>query len=136
MSSLFENVMLGFGIALSFQGLLYCGAGVLLGTFVGVLPGLGSIATLAMLMPITYHVDPTYAIILLAGIYYGAAYGGSTASILLNLPGTVTAVVTTFDGYPMAQQGKAGLALFITAIGSFVGSMIGAVLLEIGRAHV
>ncbi|GGA75098.1 hypothetical protein GCM10011385_31410 [Nitratireductor aestuarii] len=131
MSSLFENVMLGFSIALSFQGILYCAAGVLLGTFVGVLPGLGSMATLAMLMPITYHVDPTYAIILLAGIYYGAAYGGSTASILLNLPGTVTAVVTTFDGYPMAQQGKAGLALFITAIGSFVGSMIGAVILAV-----
>ena len=79
MSSLFENVMLGFSIALSFQGILYCAAGVLLGTFVGVLPGLGSMATLAMLMPITYHVDPTYAIILLAGIYYGAAYSARPA---------------------------------------------------------
>jgi len=126
---LLDNILLGFAVALSLKGLMYCGLGVLLGTVVGVLPGLGSMATLAMLMPITYHIDPTYAIIMLSGIYYGAAYGGSTASILLNLPGTVTSVITTLDGYPMARNGKAGLALFITAIASFVGSMIGAVLL-------
>ncbi|GGF79332.1 hypothetical protein GCM10011402_34980 [Paracoccus acridae] len=126
-----ENILLGLSVALSMKGLFYCGLGVLLGTVVGVLPGLGTMATLAMLMPITYHIDPNFAVIMLAGIYYGAAYGGSTASILLNLPGTVTSVVTTLDGYPMAQQGKAGLALFITAIASFVGSMIGAVLLAV-----
>lgn len=126
-----DNILLGLSVALSVQGLFYCGLGVLLGTAVGVLPGLGTMATLAMLMPITYHIDPNFAVIMLAGIYYGAAYGGSTASILLNLPGTVTSVVTTLDGYPMARQGKAGLALFITAIASFVGSMIGAVLLAV-----
>ncbi|HWL55873.1 MAG TPA: tripartite tricarboxylate transporter permease [Paracoccus sp. (in: a-proteobacteria)] len=124
-----ENILLGFAVAFSLKGLFYCGVGVLLGTVVGVLPGLGSMATLAMLMPITYHIDSNFAVIMLAGIYYGAAYGGSTASILLNLPGTVTSVVTTLDGYPMARNGKAGLALFITAIASFVGSMVGAVLL-------
>lgn len=129
--SLLENIALGFGVALSFEGLLYCALGVLLGTVVGVLPGLGTMATLAILMPITYHIDPTYAVIMLSGIYYGAAYGGSTASILLNLPGTVTSVVTTLDGYPMARNGKAGLALFITAIASFVGSILGAVLLAV-----
>lgn len=127
--SLLENILLGFSVALSLSGLMYCAMGVVLGTVVGVLPGLGSMATLAMLMPITYHIDPTYAIIMLSGIYYGAAYGGSTASILLNLPGTVTSVITTLDGYPMAKNGQAGLALFITAIASFVGSMLGAVLL-------
>ncbi|UWR39508.1 tripartite tricarboxylate transporter permease [Sulfitobacter sp. W074] len=129
--SLLENLTLGFAVALSFHGILYCGFGVLLGTVVGVLPGLGSMATLAMLMPITYHIDPSYAVIMLAGIYYGAAYGGSTASILLNMPGTVTSVVTGFDGYPMSQNGKAGVALFMTAIASFVGSMIGAVMLAV-----
>ena len=129
--SLVDNIVLGFGVALSFEGLLYCALGVLLGTVVGVLPGLGTMATLAILMPITYHIDPTFAVIMLSGIYYGAAYGGSTASILLNLPGTVTSVITTLDGYPMAKGGKAGLALFITAVASFVGSMLGAVLLAV-----
>lgn len=129
--SLLDNIALGFGVALSVEGLLYCALGVVLGTVVGVLPGLGTMATLAILMPITYHIDPTFAVIMLSGIYYGAAYGGSTASILLNLPGTVTSVITTLDGYPMARNGKAGLALFITAIASFIGSMLGAVLLAV-----
>lgn len=129
--SLVDNILLGFSVALSFEGLLYCGLGVLLGTVVGVLPGLGTMATLAILMPITFHINHTFAVIMLAGIYYGAAYGGSTASILLNLPGTVTSVVTTLDGYPMARNGQAGLALFLTAIASFIGSMIGAVLLAV-----
>lgn len=128
---LLSNIALGFGVALSFDGLLYCTIGVLLGTVVGVLPGLGTMATLAILMPITFHIDPTFAVIMLSGIYYGAAYGGSTASILLNLPGTVTSVITTLDGYPMAKNGKAGQALFITAIASFVGSFLGAVLLAV-----
>lgn len=126
-----DNIMLGFSVALSTEGILYCGLGVLLGTIVGVLPGLGTMATLAVLMPITFHIEPSFSIIMLAGIYYGAAYGGSTASILMNLPGTVTSVVTGLDGYPMAQNGKAGLALFITAIASFMGSMIGALLLAV-----
>lgn len=129
--SLLSNIALGFSVALSLNGLMFCFLGVFLGTVVGVLPGLGTMATLAVLMPITFHIDPTYAIIMLAGIYYGAAYGGSTASILLNLPGTVTSVVTTLDGYPMARNGKAGVALFITAIASFVGSMLGALILAV-----
>ena len=106
--SLLDNIVLGFGVALSFEGLLYCALGVLLGTVVGVLPGLGTMATLAILMPITYHIDPTFAVIMLSGIYYGAAYGGSTASILLNLPGTVTSVITTLDGYPMPKAARRG----------------------------
>ncbi|GHF44932.1 tripartite tricarboxylate transporter permease [Seohaeicola zhoushanensis] len=129
--SILDNLALGFAVAMSYEGLLYCGLGVLLGTMVGVLPGLGSMATLAMLMPITYHIDPTFAVIMLSGIYYGAAYGGSTASILLNMPGTVTSVVTALDGYPMAKNGQAGLALFITAIASFVGSTLGALMLAV-----
>ncbi|WP_252105906.1 MULTISPECIES: tripartite tricarboxylate transporter permease [unclassified Halomonas] len=130
-TSQLDNILLGFSVALSVEGIFYCAAGVLLGTIVGVLPGLGTMATLAVLMPITFHIEPSYSIIMLAGIYYGAAYGGSTASILMNLPGTVTSVVTGLDGFPMAQNGKAGLALFITAIASFMGSMIGALLLAL-----
>ncbi len=108
-TSHFDNILIGFSVALSIEGILYCGLGVLLGTIVGVLPGLGTMATLAILMPINFHIEPSFSIIMLAGIYYGAAYGGSTASILMNLPGTVTSVVTGLDGYPMAQNGKAGL---------------------------
>jgi putative tricarboxylic transport membrane protein len=94
-----------------------------------VLPGIGAMAAIAMLLPLTYHVPPTEALIMLAGIYYGAQYGGSTASILLRLPGTPQAAVVTLDGYPMAQQGRAGVALFITTIASFVGSVLGVLLL-------
>lgn len=125
----FINIINGFNVALSFDGILYCFIGVTLGTLVGVLPGIGPMATIAMLMPITYHLEPTFALIMLAGIYYGAAYGGSITSILLNLPGEASASVTALDGYPMAQQGRAGIALFITAIASFIGSIIGMILL-------
>jgi TctA family transporter len=98
---------------------------VLIGTFVGVLPGLGSLAAMSLLLPITYHVDPILAIILLAGIYYGAEYGGSTSSILLNLPGTTSSAVTCLDGYPMSKSGRAGIALFMTTIASLSGALIG-----------
>ena len=121
MSTLFSDISLGLSVAASVGGLLYCFLGVFLGTFIGVLPGIGIMATLAMLMPITYHIDPNYALIMLGGIYYGASYGGSTASILMNLPGTATSAVTGLDGYPMAKQGRGGQALFMTAIASFVG---------------
>lgn len=123
------DIGLGFGVAFSLNALLYCFIGVTLGTFVGVLPGVGVMATIAMLMPLTYYLEPTIGLIMLAGIYYGAAYGGSTASILLNLPGTAQSAVICFDGYPMAKQGRAGVALFITAIASFVGSIIGLIIL-------
>ncbi|KAA2315099.1 tripartite tricarboxylate transporter permease [Pseudooceanicola sediminis] len=129
MSTLINDLALGLSVAASVGGLLYCFLGVFLGTVIGVLPGIGIMATLAMLMPITYHIDPNYALIMLGGIYYGASYGGSTASILMNLPGTATSAVTGLDGYPMAQQGRAGQALFMTAIASFVGSLFGVLLL-------
>jgi len=126
---LFGNLALGFQTALSPSALLFCLIGVTLGTLIGVLPGIGAMAAIAMLLPITYHVPPTEALIMLAGIYYGAQYGGSTASILLRLPGTPQAAVVTLDGYPMAQQGRAGVALFMTTVASFVGSVLGVVLL-------
>ena len=126
-----DNLALGFSVALSFHGLLYCFLGVFMGTVVGVLPGLGVMATLAILMPITFHLDTVYALIMLSGIYYGAAFGGSTASILLNLPGTANTAITCLDGYPMAQQGRAGVALFMTAVASFVGSIIGLLILAL-----
>lgn len=129
MSNLFSDLALGLSVAASAGGLLYCFLGVFLGTFVGVLPGIGIMATLAMLLPITYHLDPNYALIMLGGIYYGASYGGSTAAILMNLPGTATSAVTGLDGYPMARNGRAGQALFMTAIASFVGSTFGVILL-------
>jgi TctA family transporter len=129
MSTLVSDIALGLSVAASWNGLFYCFVGVFLGTFIGVLPGIGIMATLAMLMPITFHLNPNFALIMLAGIYYGASYGGSTAAILLNLPGTATSAVTGLDGYPMAKQGRAGQALFMTAIASFVGSLFGVVLL-------
>ena len=112
---LFANLFFGFGVALSLQNLLYCLIGVLVGTLIGVLPGIGPLGTIAMLMPLTYGVPPVAALIMLAGIYYGAQYGGSTTAILVNLPGETSAVVTCIDGYQMARQGRAGPALAIAA---------------------
>jgi TctA family transporter len=117
---LFQNLAIGFGVALTFQNILYCLAGVLLGTLIGVLPGIGPVPTIAMLLPITYALPPVSALIMLAGIYYGAQYGGSTTAILVNLPGEASSVVTCLDGYQMARQGRAGTALAVSAIGSFV----------------
>jgi len=124
-----SNLALGLDTALSLSNLLYCFIGVFLGTFVGVLPGIGAMVTIALLLPITYHLEPTSALVMLAGVYYGAYYGGSTASILLNLPGTPAAAVVCLDGYPMAQQGRAGVALFMTTIASFVGATVGILIL-------
>jgi putative tricarboxylic transport membrane protein len=121
---LFQNLFFGFGIALSMQNLLYCLLGVLLGTLIGVLPGIGPLATIAMLMPLTFNIPPVAALIMLAGIYYGAQYGGSTTAILVNLPGETSAVVTCIDGYQMARQGRAGPALAIAAIGSFFAGTV------------
>lgn len=128
---MFSNIALGLETALTPVNILYCFIGVFLGTFIGVLPGIGALAAISMLFPITYHLEPTTALIMLAGIYYGTAYGGSTASILLNIPGTSSSVVTCLDGYPMAQQGRAGVALAMTALGSFFGGVFGILVLSL-----
>ena len=121
---IFEKVLYGFQIAVLPMNLVACFIGVSLGTFIGVLPGLGPIATISILFPITLTMPPETAIIMLAGIFYGAQYGGSTTSILVNLPGEATSVITTLDGYKMATQGRGGPALAIAAIGSFIGGTL------------
>ncbi len=126
---LLNHVVQGFGVALTFQNLLYCLIGCMVGTLIGVLPGIGPVATIAMLLPLTFKLPPTSALIMLAGIYYGASYGGSTTAILVNLPGEASSVVTTLDGYKMAQKGRAGAALSISAVGSFFAGTFGTVLI-------
>ena len=121
---LLQHLALGFSVAFSLQNLGLAFLGCLVGTLIGVLPGIGPIATITMLLPITFGLEPTGAIILLAGIYYGAQYGGSTSAILVNIPGEVTAVVTTLDGHQMARQGRAGAALGVAAIGSFFAGCV------------
>jgi putative tricarboxylic transport membrane protein len=121
---LIHNLGLGLSTALQPANLLYCFLGTLLGTLIGVLPGLGPTATIAMLLPITYSLEPVSSLIMLAGIYYGAQYGGSTTAILVNLPGESSSAVTTIDGYQMARQGRAGPALATAAIGSFVAGTV------------
>ena len=121
---LLHNIALGFSSALEPGHLFFCFLGVLVGTLVGVLPGLGPAAAISLLLPATFYLDPTSAIIMLAGIYYGAMYGGSTTSILVNIPGEAASVVTCLDGYQMARQGRAGPALGISAFGSFIGGTL------------
>src|SRR5476651_2298454 len=143
MSDLFSNLALGFHVVFTFvpwspawlggmtipipANILLCLIGALVGTLVGVLPGIGTIATVAMLLPITFGLPPVGALIMFAGIYYGAQYGGSTTSILVNIPGEATSVVTTLDGFQMAKQGRAGPALAIAAIGSFFAGCVATV---------
>ena len=124
MEQLVDNLALGFSTALSLKNIGLCFLGCLVGTLIGVLPGVGPIATIAMLLPVTFGIDPTGALIMLAGIYYGAQYGGSTTAILVNIPGEATSVVTTLDGHQMARQGRAGVALGIAAIGSFIAGCV------------
>jgi putative tricarboxylic transport membrane protein len=126
---LVANILLGFETAFSATNLLYCFLGVSIGTFLGVLPGVGSLAAVSMLLPVSFYLPPTTALVMLAGVYYGAEYGGSTSSILLNLPGTPSNAVTCLDGYPMTQKGRAGVALFATTIASFVGGSLGIIAL-------
>jgi putative tricarboxylic transport membrane protein len=126
---LISNLGLGFGVALTYTNLLYCFIGVVLGTLIGVLPGIGPIATISMLLPATFVLPPVSALIMLAGIYYGAQYGGSTTAILVNLPGEVSSVVTCLDGYQMARQGMAGKALGVAALGSFFAGSVATVLI-------
>src|SRR5512145_793797 len=123
------GLLQGFAVAAQPANLLWCFVGVLLGTIVGVMPGLGPPATIAMLLPLTFQMNPTSAVIMLAGIYYGAKYGGSTTSILLNVPGESASVVTCLDGYQMARKGRGGAALGIAAIASFVAGTFGVILL-------
>ena len=126
---LLQNLQLGLENAVTLTNLLYCFVGVTLGTLVGVLPGMGPVATVAMLLPITYSLDPSTALIMLAGIYYGAQYGGSTTAVLVNIPGEAAAVVTCLDGHRMAKAGRAGAALGIAAIGSFAAGCFATVLI-------
>jgi len=128
---LFNNLILGFGVAITPINLLYALIGVLLGTLIGVLPGVGPVATIAMLLPITFNLNPVSALIMLAGIYYGAQYGGSTTAILVNIPGESSSVVTCLDGYQMARQGRAGPALAIAAIGSFFAGCVATLLIAV-----
>jgi putative tricarboxylic transport membrane protein len=121
----------GFAVAATPQNLFFCFAGALCGTLIGVLPGLGPVATISLLLPLTYGLDPVSAIIMISGIFYGAQYGGSTTAILMNIPGESTSVVTALDGYRMAQQGRAGEALAISALGSFFAGIIGSVAIAI-----
>lgn len=128
---LFDGLMLGLGVAVNPMSLMLCLLGVTLGTLVGVLPGIGPAATIAMLLPITLTLDPIYALIMLAGIYYGAQYGGSITAILVNLPGEPSSAVTAIDGYQMAKKGRAGAALSIAAIGSFVAGTIATLVIAV-----
>ena len=129
MTDLFQHLALGFGVALTPVNLLYCLVGVVVGTAIGVLPGIGPVTTVAMLVPLTFGMSPTAALIMLAGIYYGSQYGGSTTAILINTPGESSSVMTCLDGYQMARQGRAGPALGMAAIGSFIAGTASVVLL-------
>ena len=125
----FSNLAFGLGIALTLKNVFFCFVGCLVGTLVGVLPGVGPVATIAILLPVTLSLDPTGALIMLAGIYYGAQYGGSTTAILVNIPGEATAVVTALDGHQMARKGQAGLALGLAAIGSFFAGTVATIMI-------
>ncbi|MGV6874542.1 tripartite tricarboxylate transporter permease [Pseudochelatococcus sp. B33] len=127
--SLIENLALGFQTALSLDNVFYALIGCVLGTAIGVLPGLGPLATIAMLLPFTYGIEPVGALVMMAGIYYGSAYGGSTTAILVNLPGEASSVVTAIDGYQMARQGRAGVALVTAALSSFFAGCVGTLVL-------
>src|SRR5512136_1335772 len=121
----------GFSIVLGWDNLIFCFLGVLMGTLIGVLPGLGPVAAISLLFTATLHIPPVSGMIMLAGIYYGAQYGGSTTSILINIPGESSSVVTCLDGYRMARQGRAGVALGIAAMGSFIGGTLSILALQL-----
>ncbi|MEP6739709.1 MAG: tripartite tricarboxylate transporter permease [Caldimonas sp.] len=126
---LLHNLALGFGVAFTLQNLLYAFLGVMLGTLIGVLPGIAPVAMIAMLLPATYWLGATPALVMLAGVFYGAQYGGSTTSILVNLPGVSSSAVTAIDGYQMARQGRAGTALSVAALGSFFAGCVGTIII-------
>jgi putative tricarboxylic transport membrane protein len=126
----FGDLFYGLSIILTLNNLLYCFAGCVIGTLVGVLPGLGPVAAMSLLFPVTLHIPPVSALIMMAGIYYGAMYGGSTTSILVNIPGEAASVITCLDGYQMARKGRAGVALGMSALGSFIGGTLSVVALQ------
>src|ERR1700736_3439911 len=126
---LLHNLALGFGVALTPANLFFALAGALIGTLIGVLPGIGPVATVAMLLPLTFYLEPTSGLIMLAGIFYGAQYGGSTTAILVNLPGESSSVVTCIDGHQMARQGRAGSALAVAALGSFFAGSVATIVI-------
>src|ERR671912_3007364 len=128
MYELVSNLAMGFGVALTPMNIFLCLIGTLVGTLIGVLPGIGSLATIAMLLPITFGLPPVGALIMLAGIYYGAQYGGSTTAVLVNIPGEAGSVVTCLYGHQMARQGRAGAALSIAAMASFFAGCVATVL--------
>lgn len=129
LDQLVGNIQLGLGVALTSTNLFYCFLGVTIGMAVGVIPGIGVLVALSLLVPVTFYLEPVTGLMMLAGIYYGVAYGGSTAAILLNVPGAPTSMVTAIDGYPMAKQGRGGIALLMTALASFFGGSIGILLM-------
>ena len=129
-----DGIMLGLSTVLDWNNLLYVIVGCFVGTFIGMLPGLGPITAIALMIPITYSIGADSGMILMAGVYYGAIFGGSTSSILINAPGVAGTVASSFDGYPLAKQGKAGKALAIAAYSSFIGGTIGAILLMVAAA--
>src|SRR5437879_8114763 len=133
---LLQNLATGLGVALTPANVGFALIGALIGTLIGVLPGIGPIATIAMLLPLTFHLEPVSGLIMLAGIFYGAQYGGSTTSILVNLPGETSSVVTCIDGHHMARQGRAGAALAIAALGSFFAGCVSPALLAAAPAPV
>jgi len=130
-ASLLSGVGIGLATALTPENLLFCFIGVFLGTLMGVLPGIGALTAIAMLMPMSFYLDPATALIMMAGIYYGSSFGGSTASILINVPGTPGAAVVCLDGYPMARQGRAGVALVLAALASFFAGCVGILIMMI-----
>ncbi len=132
---LFTHLAAGFATTLQPANLLFCFIGCLLGTAVGVLPGIGPLGTIAILLPITFGFAPEASLIMLAGIYYGAQYGGSTTAILINLPGEASSAVTAIDGHQMARQGRAGVALSMAAIGSFVAGCVATLVIAILRCR-
>jgi TctA family transporter len=128
---LFGSLAIGFDAALTFQNIMFCLMGVVLGTLIGVLPGIGPVVTIAMLLPVTFTLPPLPALIMLAGIYYGAQYGGSTTAVLVNVPGEASSVITCLDGHQMARQGRAGSALAVAALGSFFAGCVGTVMIAL-----
>ncbi|HET7155488.1 MAG TPA: tripartite tricarboxylate transporter permease, partial [Hyphomicrobiaceae bacterium] len=131
MESIFANLLLGFEVALRPDVLLYAFLGCLVGTLVGMLPGIGPLAGISILLPVTFGLDATKAIVMLAGIYYGSQYGGSTTSILMRIPGEAASVMTCIDGHAMARKGRAGAALAIAAVGSFIAGTFGVIMLTL-----
>ena len=126
-----EGILTGIATALTLQNVLWVAFGCLAGTLIGMMPGLGPISAIALMIPVSYSLDPTGGLIMMAGVYYGAVFGGSTSSILINAPGVASTVATSFDGYPMARDGQAGRALAIAAYASFFGGTMGAIILLI-----